>query len=105
MAQSGNIFLDDAEFLAKLLVGIGEVSAITGIPQRQIRYWEAKDIITSVSGSGSNTRRYDYMQIKKMLLIKEMLDEGFTLDAAARKVTDRMKTFNEIFNKLKKSVK
>ena len=30
----------DFDFLKKLVVGIGEVSQITGIPTRQIRYWE-----------------------------------------------------------------
>ena len=29
----------DVKLLKKLVVGIGEVSKITGIPIRQIRYW------------------------------------------------------------------
>ena len=35
----------DYNFLEKLIVGIGEVSQITGIPTRQIRYWEEKGIM------------------------------------------------------------
>ncbi|MCK0203811.1 MerR family DNA-binding transcriptional regulator, partial [Ornithobacterium rhinotracheale] len=32
----------DFDFLDKVIVGIGEVSQITKIPTRQIRYWEDK---------------------------------------------------------------
>ncbi len=90
----------DFEFLEKLVVGIGEVSEITGIPTRQIRYWEDKKIIKSLSENGKN-RRYDYKNIKKILLIKEMLDEGYTLDASAEKVSKRMELIENMLNKLK----
>lgn len=92
----------DFDFLDKLVVGIGEVSQITGIPTRQIRYWEDKGIITSLTEEEGKNRRYDYKNIKKMLLVKELLDEGFTLDASAEKVKNRMKMIEETLNKLKK---
>ena len=92
----------DCEFLKRLVVGIGEVSQITGIATRQIRYWEEKDIIKSITEEQGKNRRYDYANIKKMLLIKELLDEGFTLDAAAKKVENRMNAINEVLSKLKK---
>lgn len=91
----------DFEFLQKLVVGIGEVSKITEIPTRQIRYWEDKGIVSSLSEGGKN-RRYDYKNIKKMLLIKELLDEGYTLDAASEKVMKRLETIEETLKKLKK---
>ncbi len=90
----------DFEFLNKLVVGIGEVSEITGIPTRQIRYWEDKEIIESLSENGKN-RRYNYKNIKKMLLVKELLDEGYTLDASAKKVSDRMELIESILSKFK----
>lgn len=91
----------DFDFLDKLMVGIGEVAQITGIPARQIRYWEDKNIIASLTEKEGKNRRYDYKNIKKMLLIKEMLDEGFTLDASAEKVKNRMITIEETLLKLK----
>lgn len=91
----------DFDFLDKLMVGIGEVAQITGIPARQIRYWEDKNIIVSLTEKEGKNRRYDYKNIKKMLLIKEMLDEGFTLDASAEKVKNRMITIEETLLKLK----
>ena len=92
----------DFDFLDKLIVGIGEVSQITGIPTRQIRYWEDKEIISSLTEEEGKNRRYDYKNIKKMLLIKELLEEGYTLDAAAEKVKKRMEAIEEVLGKLKK---
>ncbi len=91
----------DFDFLDKLVVGIGEVSQITGIPTRQIRYWEEKGIIASLTEEEGKNRRYDYKNIKKMLLVKELLDEGYTLDASAEKVKNRMKMVEETLNKFK----
>jgi MerR family transcriptional regulator, global nitrogen regulator len=92
---------NDTDFLSKLIVGIGEVSEITNIPQRQIRYWEAKGYIASVKGK-TTTRRFDYKTIKKMLLIKELLEEGFTLESAVKKVENRLKMVEDAFKKLRK---
>jgi len=96
--------LYDNEFLQKLIVGIGEVSEITKIPCRQIRYWEEKGIIKSLSCEGRN-RRYDYINIKKMLLVRELLEDGYTLDAAAVKVQKRFDLLDDTFRKLKKASK
>lgn len=92
----------DFEFLDKLIVGIGEVSQITGIPTRQIRYWEDKGIITSLTEEEGKNRRYDYKNIKRMLLVKELLDEGYTLDAATSKIKNRMEMIEDTLKKLKR---
>lgn len=91
----------DYAFLDKLIVGIGEVSQITNLPTRQIRYWEEKGIIKSLTEAEGKNRRYDYENIKKILLIKELIDEGYTLDAAASKIQNRMNTIEETLKKLK----
>ncbi|WP_159886651.1 MerR family transcriptional regulator [Paenibacillus puerhi] len=90
----------DFDLLSKLVVGIGEVADITGVPTRKIRYWEDKGIVRSVQEADGSTRRYDYLNIKKIVLVQELLEDGYTLDAAARKVEDRMKNINDIFQKI-----
>ncbi|STD54556.1 MerR family transcriptional regulator [Empedobacter falsenii] len=92
----------DFDFLDKLVVGIGEVAQITGIPTRQIRYWEEKGIIESLTEEEGKNRRYNYENIKKMLLIKELMEEGYTLDSSAEKVKKRMEMIEETLNKLNK---
>lgn len=94
---------EEISFLKKLVVGIGEVEKITNVPQRQIRYWESKGIIKTLYPEGKGTTRcFSYLEIKKIILIKELLDEGFTLEAADKKVLQRIATIQEAFNKLKK---
>ncbi|TWF40388.1 MerR-like DNA binding protein [Chitinophaga polysaccharea] len=100
--KSENDLSFDFDFLDKLVVGIGEVSQITGIATRQIRYWEEKGIITSLTEEEGKNRRYDYKNIKKMLLVKELMDDGYTLDASAEKVKKRMEMIEETLTKLKK---
>lgn len=93
---------EDAELLKRLKVGIGEVAEVSGVPQRQLRYWEDKGIISPVE-PGSGVRRYDYPTVKRILAIKELVDDGYTLDAAARKVDERLEKFNRAFGDLGRS--
>ncbi|MCH4176540.1 MAG: MerR family transcriptional regulator [Streptococcaceae bacterium] len=90
----------DFDLLKNLVVGIGEVSKITGIPTRKIRYWEDKGAIQPENEKEGSTRRYNYLNIKKMLLIQEILDEGYTLDSAIEKVNKRMIAMDEAFKRL-----
>ncbi|SEJ33377.1 MerR HTH family regulatory protein [Myroides marinus] len=99
--KNGNDLSFDFKFLDKLVVGIGEVAQITGIATRQIRYWEEKGIITSLTEEEGKNRKYNYENIKKMLLIKELMEEGYTLDASAVKVNKRMEMIESTLNKLK----
>jgi len=93
--------LFDPKLVSQLLVTIGDVSEVTGIPQRKLRYWEDKGIIISSCQKEGGTRKFDYLNIKKILLIKELLDEGFTLDASVKKVEERIKKLEEAFEKIK----
>ena len=101
MTKDNENILQDTDFLKNLIVAIGEVAKITGIPTRQIRYWEEKGIITSIEDIDSKARCYDYLEIKKIIIIKEMLDEGYTLDAAGKKIATRMEQINKIFKAFK----
>ena len=98
--NSGKEVLLDPELIRKLVVGIGEVSDITGVPTRKIRYWEEKGIITSEHNSEGETRKYNFFNIKKIIMIMELVEEGFTLDAAAVKVNKSLETFYKAFTEL-----
>lgn len=100
MDRSPEEILLDPDLIRRLIVGIGEVSEITGVPQRKLRYWQDKGIIDTVRDTEGGTRRFDYLNVKKVLLIQELLEEGYTLDAAAEKVESRMKRLSEAFEKL-----
>jgi DNA-binding transcriptional MerR regulator len=94
--------LMDVDFLVSVIVAIGEVANITGVPQRKIRYWDEKGIIEPVDKT-STYRQYDYLNIKKIILVQELLDEGYTLDVSAKKVNERCIKVAEVFERLKAS--
>ena len=61
---------------------------MTGASQKQIRNWEAKGFIPKaqrVVCEDRSYRRFTDEQIKIIRNIKAYLDEGFTLQAAAKK--------------------
>lgn len=90
------------EFLSKIIIGIGEVSEITGIPIRKLRYWEGKGIIKTVDGE-TGTRQFSLFEVKKALLINELIEDGYTLDGAAAKVEKRMSKIKNIMDMLSMS--
>lgn len=92
--------LMDVDFLVSVIVGIGEVANITGVPQRKIRYWDEKGYIEPVD-KDSTYRQYDYLNIKRIVLIKELLDEGYTLEVSAKKVIERCIKVEEVFQRIK----
>ena len=80
-------------------VGIGEVSKVVGVSQRQLRYWEEKGYIKPVA---------DLSTLYLIVFIKEQLDKGFTLAAAFERSRDvRVKSkiarkfFEHSFNDVK----
>ena len=92
-------YLMDIDFLVSVIVAIGEVANITGVPQRKIRYWDEKGLIEPVD-KNSTYRQYNYVNVKKVVLIQELLDEGYTLDAASKKVNERFIKVAEVFKRI-----
>lgn len=52
-----------------LLVGISELSKVTGVSPRQIRYWEQKGYIES-TGEKSGNRKFKLPMVVKVEIIK-----------------------------------
>lgn len=85
----------DSPILSRLIIGIGEVSDITGVSARQLRYWESKGLINPINDSSNTNRKYDYANIEKIVLIKDFLDQGFTLEAATSRLEERIQRLNK----------
>ena len=67
---------------------IGEAGRLCGVTEKQIRHWEEKDHIPTaqrvICGERSY-RQYSEKDLDLIRKIKEYLDEGYTLSAAAGK--------------------
>ncbi|WP_311406704.1 MerR family transcriptional regulator [Liquorilactobacillus uvarum] len=64
---------------ADVIVGIGDLSKMTGVSARQLRYWEEKGYIQAVPSKKNTTRKYEFEMSYKVQAIKRYLDEGYTL--------------------------
>jgi DNA-binding transcriptional MerR regulator len=72
--------IDAGELLAKIRLGIGQTAELCGVSIRQLSYWTDKGIVKPVDEDRS--RSYDYAAIERVSLIKQALDQGYSLDGA-----------------------
>ena len=84
---------------SKLTFSIGDASKISGVPQKQIRSWEEKGYISKAERLVSGIRayrRFTPSQVKNLHKMKEFLEKGFTLSAAAQKANDENLSKKEV---------
>ncbi|MFP7477356.1 MerR family transcriptional regulator [Terribacillus saccharophilus] len=86
----------DYKLLLQMAVTIGDAAKITDIPIRKLRYWEDKGYIDRAEEKTNTTRRFDYYMIKKIVLMKELLEDGYTVEAASNKAEDRLSTLRRL---------
>lgn len=67
-----------------LIFGIGQVSKITGVSSRSLRYWESQGYISPLKTDNEKqtSRQYDIKNLLKIFHIKHFQNEGYTLQAA-----------------------
>ena len=71
---------------------IGNVAKMTGATKKQIRNWEAKGYIPKADRIACGDRAYRRFSLKQVELIskiKDYLDEGYALPAAAEKAAGK----------------
>lgn len=66
--------------------GIGEVVRLTGVSEKQLRYWQEAGYIKpeKVVCGDRAYRRYNEYDIALITVMKNKLKEGFSLSSAAR---------------------
>ena len=78
------------------MFSIGSVENVTGVSQKQLRFWEEKGYIFSVKRVQCGERHYRYysaFQVDLISRIKGYLEEGFTLSAASEKAKAELKNY------------
>ncbi len=84
--------IDPEELLLGLKLTTGKAAEFCDISRRQLCYWTDKGIIETMEGDGEDfgeegTRRvYDFVALRKVLLIKQLLEQGRGLKRATREV-------------------
>ena len=72
--------IDIRELMQRLRLGIGQAASLCDVSIRQLSYWTDKGIITPVDEE--KNRSYDYISLEKVALIKQALDQGYSLEGA-----------------------
>ena len=70
--QEGNGSVDYKE---KKVMTIGIVSELTGLSERQIRYYEVRGLITP-SRSNGGTRKFSFSDVEKLVDIANKMEDG-----------------------------
>lgn len=67
---------------------VSSVVKTVGVSARQLYYWEQVGIITPTYEQFGTYeyRRYSQQDLDKLMKIKQLLDEGYTLKAASQRV-------------------
>jgi len=72
---------------------IGDTASQSGVTVKQIRNWEEKGYIAKATRIICGERAYRYFSesdLRNIREIKEYVDQGFTLQAAARKAAENL---------------
>jgi DNA-binding transcriptional MerR regulator len=79
----------DGEAPKKIYFSIGEVSALTNVPQHVLRYWEEMFPTLRPPKRRSGSRAYRQQDIDKIRLIKRLLyNEGYTIRGARKRLRE-----------------
>jgi DNA-binding transcriptional MerR regulator len=83
--------INPEELLQGLELTTGKAAELCDISRRQLCYWTDRGIIDTLEDEGesdgyeSNAQRtYDFTTLRKVLLIKQLLDQGYGLKRATR---------------------
>lgn len=92
MSKGGLILVKNPTFsiVEDLNISIGDISDLTKVSPRQLRYWEEKGYIHPKKCSReSKQRKYSLYTLIKVFHVKQFLDEGFTLKVAVKKAEEK----------------
>jgi DNA-binding transcriptional MerR regulator len=73
---------------------IGDTSEMTGVSQKRIRFWESRGYIPEAARSVCGERAYRRFtkdQVDAIKKIKEFLDQGYSLLAAANRAKQALR--------------
>ncbi|MHB9132326.1 MAG: MerR family transcriptional regulator [Armatimonadota bacterium] len=90
--------IDPEELLLGLKLTTGKAAEFCDISRRQLCYWTDKGIVETIMGEeedddagGEGTRRvYDFTALERVLLIKQLLEQGRGLKRATREVESHL---------------
>lgn len=100
--KEGGHFLNDQDRRSMPLFSIGIVMKLTELTARQIRYYEANDLIAPERTKG-NQRLFSFNDVDRLLQIKDLLDKGLNMAGIKLLLQEEEKEIPEADSKKKKA--
>ena len=85
--------IDVHDLIERLRLGIGQAASLCDVSIRQLSYWTDKGIISPVDEE--KNRSYDYAALEKVAMIKQALDQGYSLEGAVAEADNFLKKRNQ----------
>jgi DNA-binding transcriptional MerR regulator len=86
--------LKEESYKDKKVITIGTVSEITGLSERQIRYYEERKLIFP-ERTQKGTRKYSFNDIEQLMEIVEKMEEGVQTYEIRKEMLRKEKQLNE----------
>lgn len=78
-------------------LSMSEAARVAGVSLRQLRYWEEKGFIKTNQEKKNKSHQIDIHALMRIVGIKGLLDEGYTLQAAVERQDRRVEKFRSIY--------
>ncbi|WP_027416538.1 MerR family transcriptional regulator [Aneurinibacillus terranovensis] len=83
----------------KKVITIGIVSELTGLSERQIRYYEERQLILPERTNGG-TRKFSFADVEKLMEIANKMEDGLQTSEIRKMDKERLRTDTELRNKM-----
>ncbi|WP_078380305.1 MerR family transcriptional regulator [Sutcliffiella halmapala] len=67
---------DPTSIKEKKVISIGTVRELTGLSERQIRYYEERKLIFPARSGSSGIRKYSFSDVERLMEIANQMEEG-----------------------------
>ena len=66
------------DYKSKKVIGIGVVTELTGLSERQVRYYEAKGLVFPERTKGGS-RKYSFHDVERLVEVATKLEDGWRI--------------------------
>ena len=89
----------DHSYMNKKVISIGTVCELTGLSERQIRYYEERELIFPERSNRGN-RKYSFTDVETLMDIANKMEDGLQTSDLRREISGKKSGKKEIYDKM-----
>lgn len=87
----------DNSYMHKKVISIGTVCELTGLSERQIRYYEERELIFPKRSNKGN-RKYSFSDVETLMDIADKMEDGLQTSDLRKEITNQQDKKNKDIN-------